>query len=113
MAEDDTDRPVVASTDTDATVVYESSYGGRVEKSGPVIYEYGEAEDDPESVHLLVDTDRVLAASTTTNEVRTVAVEETLVEEVSETPGPEGYDVLAAKHYGRKVGENPTIELND
>lgn len=113
MPEDDAQRPVVPTTETVATVGYESSHGGQVEKRGPVIYQYADEESDPRSVHILLDAERVLAASTTTGEVRTVAVGDTFVEEVNETPGPEGYDVLAANHYGQKVGDNPRIRYHD
>lgn len=97
-------------------MIYESSrtVTHTLRKAGAdVIYRYGEQESDPRSGHILLDAERMLVASTTTGEVRTVAVEDALVETGSETPEPDGYDVLAAKHYGRTIGEEPTIRLQD
>lgn len=96
-----------------AEISYDSNQGTRVTKRGEVIYLSRGVNEDKLIVHLLTDDDRVVAASDRKTEVRSVGVEDAVVEGMCEPPGPDGYDVLAVQHYGRKIGENPEITIQD
>lgn len=94
----------------EASIEYQSSQGGVVQKRGPLIYMYKPKSNDGITVHVL-DDDRILVASERSGIVRSVPVDEAFVEETADSIGPPGYDTYAINFAGRRVGDNPSITV--